>query len=238
MKLQSNRYSRTWIELFLETRPFTQQETAFVMRHLPNPPYAKVLDVCCGQGRISNVLAQAGYEVVGIDVDETAVSIAQQNAPPSATYLLHDMRHLNTLPGTFDAITLLWQSFGYFDAATNEEILRQVGEKLEGNGRFILDIYNRAYWENNQGITHLTRKGTQIEAHNQMRQNWLHCRLIYGEGSTEETFEWQLYTLDEIVALAANCHLNLILSCVESSDTKSVSSQNPQMQLVFEKSRR
>ena len=234
--METNGYSRTWFELFLETRRFTQSEVGFIIRHLPNPPFHKILDVCCGQGRHTNILGKQGYELVGIDIDEPALSIARQSAPQSVHYLHHDMRQLAEVDGVFDGVILMWQSFGFFDGATNESIVAQVSEKLRDGGRFILDIYNRSFWEANQGEKRFERNGRSITAVNKMAGNRLICELDYGEGDVGDRFDWQLYTLDEIITLAAKHDLRYLLSGVESDENKAVTSQSQQMQIVFEKS--
>lgn len=230
----ANEYSRTWFELFLETRPFTPQEVAFVQRHLPNPPHKKVLDLCCGQGRITNPLAELGYDLLGVDIDAPALAIAQQNAPLNARYLQQDMRQLDKLNETFDAVLLLWQSFGYFDASTNDNIIGQISGLLRRNGRFILDIYNRAYWQQNQTSGVIERKGVSIQFDNKMENNRLTSTLIYSDKNGRDQFNWQLYTIEEITKLTARHHLQLIHSCVECNDNKPISATSPHMQLAFE----
>lgn len=233
--MRTNTYSRTWFELFLETHRFTRSELDFVTRHLPNPPYHQILDVCCGQGRHANVLGERGYELVGIDIDEPALEIARRSAPETVRYLHKDMRHLAEVAGTFDGVILMWQSFGYFDEVTNEAIVAQVGEKLRSGGRFILDIYNQEFWENNQGSKRFERDGYSITAVNTLVGNRLICELDYGAGQGGDRFDWQLYTLDEIVALAAKYGLNYLLSGVEGDENKPVHAGCQHMQIVFEK---
>jgi SAM-dependent methyltransferase len=230
-----NSYSRTWFELFLETRPYTEQETAFVTRNLPNPPYTKVLDLCCGQGRHTNLLAQQGYQMVGLDLDDTALSLAKREATGIVTYIQKDMRKLDELPGNFDAVISLWQSFGYFDAATNRDILQQISQKLHPQGRLILDIYNREFFEKHQGSGQLERKGVIIRVTNTMRGDRLTAHLEYGDNLGADTFEWRLYTLDEICDLAAGVNLRCLLACTECNEQKPATTKKPQMQLVFER---
>lgn len=228
-----NSYSRIWFELLLETRPYTAQEVAFVVRNLPNPPYRKVLDLCCGEGRHTTPLANKGYEMVGIDLDTTALSIA---AKGSASALLQlDMRDLRTVAGHFDAILSLWQSFGYFDEKTNRDVLYQVADKLDSGGRLILDIYNRLFWELNQGERQIERKGISIHIEDRLLGNRLRSSVRYGDGLGADTFEWQLFTLDEIVTLCASLGLELLLSCTECDERKRVSAEKQMMQLVFQK---
>lgn len=231
-----NVYTRTWFELFLETRPTTELETDFVVRQLPDPPYHTILDLCCGQGRHANRLAARGYAVTGVDVDVQALAIARQQATAPVRYLQHDMRHLKAVDGSFDAVILLWQSFGYFDEATNADILGQINRKLNPGGRLLLDIYNRNYWEQNQGSSRFARRGMEVTATNTMAGNRLTCDLVYGQGQGRESFDWQLYSADEITELAGRYGLICLLSCCESDESKQVDHTRSQMQFVFERS--
>lgn len=52
-------------------------DIAAVFSLLPEPP-AKVLDLGCGSGWTSNFYAQAGYEVVGVDIAKEAVAAATE----------------------------------------------------------------------------------------------------------------------------------------------------------------
>ncbi len=47
---------------------------------LVDPP-ARVLDAGCGTGRIAVRLAELGYDVVGVDADETMLEVARDEAP-------------------------------------------------------------------------------------------------------------------------------------------------------------
>ena len=230
-----NTYSQTWFNLFLDTQLHTEQEVAFVMRNLPNPPYRRILDVACGPGRHSLPLVKNGYEVVGIDLDEISIVQARQSTEDLATFLQMDMRSLEEVPGTFDAVICLWQSFGYFDEVTNRDVLRQMGEKVGRNGRIILDIYNRSCFEQPQDIRHAERKGVEVTITNQMKGNRLTAKLEYSNGSQPDMFEWQLFSLEEIAKIASEIGFQCVLSCVECDEKKSVSIQKPRMQLVFEK---
>jgi SAM-dependent methyltransferase len=228
-----NSYSSTWFKLFLETQPYTKAEVAFLTRQLPQPPYGKILDVGCGQGRHASLLAERGYEVVGIDLNDAALDVARRHSGGRATYLQHDMRRLAKLPGSFDAVLSLWQSFGYFDEETNRDVLRQMSEKLRPNGRLILDIYHRTYFEKQQGIRRLEREGVPITISQTMAGNRLTAVLHYGDGSGE-TFNWQLFTPAEICQLATEFGLRCRLACTEADEEKTATPDKPRVQYVFE----
>src|SRR3982751_1143036 len=108
-----NEYSPTWYELFLQpiTPEQTEREAAFVARWLPLPAYTSVLDLCCGPGRHARVLAERGYRITGVDTNVAALAAARRVSDAAITYIQHDMRRLAELPGEFDAIICLWQSF-------------------------------------------------------------------------------------------------------------------------------
>ena len=120
----ANEYSRRWFDSFLETIPddWTANEVAGIIHRLPLPAFRKALDVCCGPGRHAGPLAAAGYEIVGVDRDPEAIAEAVRRVP-AATFRITDQRDLASLDGRFDAAVILWQSFGYFDSTTNDQIL-------------------------------------------------------------------------------------------------------------------
>ncbi|MEV7321267.1 class I SAM-dependent methyltransferase [Streptomyces sp. NPDC093970] len=45
------------------------------------PPGARVLDAGCGTGRVAIRLAELGYDCVGVDLDDSMLAVARQQAP-------------------------------------------------------------------------------------------------------------------------------------------------------------
>jgi len=153
----SNRYSPAWFELFLSDPDpaLTAREVAFLARNLPSSP-ATVLGVCCGYGRHAATLAGAGYKVLGIDWDAAVIDrAAALRSGDHLTFTIHDMTRLDALPGTFDVVICMWQSFGYHDAATNAAVLRQMATHLRPGGRLVLDLYNSNFFESRQSARHM-----------------------------------------------------------------------------------
>src|SRR5439155_2599682 len=118
--MRANAYSANWFDLFLrQIDPAqTAREIEFLCRQLPNPPFRSALDVCCGEGRHAIPLARRGYDVTGVDSDQSALVIARKNSGNSLHLIQSDMRQLGTLAESFDAAICMWQSFGYFDEGT------------------------------------------------------------------------------------------------------------------------
>ena len=75
---------------------------------------AKLLDLCCGMGRHSMALMEAGYEVTGVDLSEVLLRESMRNDPDNLVkWLKADMREI-PLEGGYDAVVNLFTSFGYF----------------------------------------------------------------------------------------------------------------------------
>lgn len=127
----------------------TAREVAGVMTMLNAQPGARILDLCCGQGRHAVPLAHAGYRVTGLDLSTYLLERAQQAAKGAGgevEWVRGDMRRL-PWQGRFDACINLFTAFGYFeDEADNQEVLHQVHGALKAGGVFLLDVSNRDYY--------------------------------------------------------------------------------------------
>ncbi|MGD2205311.1 MAG: methyltransferase domain-containing protein [Anaerolineae bacterium] len=131
------------------TPSHTAQEVAWIMAALDPPPGAQILDLCCGHGRHAVPMAQAGYQVTGLDRSTYLLERARQAADKLGTkvhWVRGDMRHL-PWRGRFDACINMFTSFGYFeDEAANQQVLNQVCAALRPGGMFLLDVSNRDYY--------------------------------------------------------------------------------------------
>jgi SAM-dependent methyltransferase len=97
-----------------------QADLEVITKLLPDPP-ARVLDVPCGDGRITTPLQAAGYDVVGVDI-----------VPQDPRFVQGDLRALPDL-GHFDVVISWGNSFGYTTPAETQESLRgfrRAGDRL------------------------------------------------------------------------------------------------------------
>ncbi len=243
-----NRYSATWFNLFMPTLSTEQtaREVAFLTRQLPLSGYRRVLDLCCGFGRHTIALAEQGYAMTGLDSDRGAIAVAQEHAQTlghgeKPMFVIEDMRRIGELPGTFDAIINMWQSLSYFDEATNADLLRQMHAKLSGNGRLVLDMYHRSFFEAHQGTQQREVQGVTVTTTQMVVGNRLRVHLGYAsrDGSDDidgsDTFEWQMYTPDEFVVLADESGFSCLLTCANFDEGTPPDATLPRMQLVFER---
>lgn len=91
-------------------------EAARVIEVLGLPIGSRLLDVPCGQGRHAHLLAEAGFNVDGLDYSEHLLGIARRRGTSRhLRYTRGDMRKLPAKwSGRFDAVLNLFTSFGFF----------------------------------------------------------------------------------------------------------------------------
>ena len=106
-----------------------------------------VLDLGCGTGNMTEHLASAGYDMIGVDNAEEMLEIAMEKRAKSGhdiLYLLQDMREFE-LYGTVKAIVSICDSINY---VTEEEdlleVFRLANNYLDPKGIFIFD-FNTVY---------------------------------------------------------------------------------------------
>lgn len=106
-----------------------------------------VLDLGCGTGNMTELLAKAGYDMIGVDNAEEMLEIAMEKRQESGydiLYLLQDMREFE-LFGTVKAIISICDSINYI---TEEEelleVFQLVNNYLDPKGVFIFD-FNTVY---------------------------------------------------------------------------------------------
>jgi len=101
----------------------------------------KVLDVPCGQGRITLPLARAGLAMTGVDLTRAYLTKAARLARRArlrVRFLQADMRAI-AFENEFDAAFNWFGSFGYFSDADNRAFCRRVMAALKPGGRFLVE---------------------------------------------------------------------------------------------------
>lgn len=99
-----------------------------------------ILDVACGTGNVSEILADKGYEVVGVDIAADMIEIAQSKKS-GVEYHVQDMGELDLAGRKFDLAISLFDSLNYItDPAWLAQAIKRVGEHVVTGGVFIFDV--------------------------------------------------------------------------------------------------
>ena len=99
-----------------------------------------VLDLACGTGVLTRLLADFGYDMTGIDLSEEMLAIAREKSNDNILYLEQDMTEFE-LYGTMRAIVCSMDGFNYI--LDEDELLKTFklcNNYLDPDGRLIFDI--------------------------------------------------------------------------------------------------
>lgn len=115
--------------------------------HLQPPAGSRILDMACGRGRHSRILAEKNFFVTGIDLSPASIVHARQFEKENLEFFQHDMR-LPFRVNYFDFVFNFFTSFGYFTTRReHEDVIRTVANSLKTNGIFVIDYLNVHYAE-------------------------------------------------------------------------------------------
>lgn len=134
-----------------------------------------VLDLGCGTGKFTRLLAQKGYDLIGVDGSGEMLEAAmRQEENPDILYLQQDMREFE-LYGTVAAVVSLCDSMNYITEYKElVQVFRLVNNYLDPGGYFIFDL-NTPY------------KYRELLADNTFAENREDCSFIWENTYDDET---------------------------------------------------
>jgi SAM-dependent methyltransferase len=235
IRFEPNSYSHRWFKFFhdriAETR--TTQEIDFVCACAPLPCFRKVVDVCCGMGRHARALFNRGYLVTGVERDAAAIARARELAG-GPSYIQADVRDYQPGIGAYDLAIVMAQSFGYFDAATNRDVLRRLASSVRGGGRVVLDLWSSEFFATHQEERNFELPDGIVREEKHVEDGRFFVHVDYPDGGHDD-FEWQLFTPSEMISLADSVGLVLIVSCTDFDMAVEPCPTQPRIQFVLER---
>lgn len=131
-------YVREYEPLF--DRVSDRQQVARLIDLLQLESGARVADIPCGQGRHAHLLAEAGYDVDGLDLSAHLIGLAKKRGTArNLRYRRGDFRRLPAAwTDRFDAVLNLFTSFGFFaDARDDAAVIREFARVLKPGGQLV-----------------------------------------------------------------------------------------------------
>ncbi|MEO6542027.1 MAG: class I SAM-dependent methyltransferase [Ferruginibacter sp.] len=139
-----------------------------LMDHLKPAPASRMLDVACGKGRHSILLAENGFDVTGIDLSDDSINEALLSQSDSLHFYKHDMR-LPFWINYFDFAFNFFTSFGYFKTRReHDNAIRTIAQSIKKDGTFVMDFLNVHYAEDH--VVHQSEK--EIDGINFIITKW------------------------------------------------------------------
>ena len=113
-----------------------------LVQHLQITKGSKLIDIACGKGRHATYFNSLGLDVVGVDLSPNSIASATKNANATLQFSVHDMREVYQ-ENSFDVVTNLFTSFGYFEENTDEQkAINAMASNLKTGGFLIIDFMN------------------------------------------------------------------------------------------------
>lgn len=128
-------------DLFMEDVPYEAWRD-FLAETLQREGIADglVCELGCGTGKMTRLLAESGYDMIGIDASEEMLSIAKAQESGGILYLAQDMREFE-LYGTVRAVVSICDSMNYLlEEADLLQVFRLVNNYLDPGGIFLFDL--------------------------------------------------------------------------------------------------
>ena len=176
----------------------------------------RVLDMCCGMGRITAELARRGFAPTGVDLSPALLETAREDAAYEGLeieYLQEDARSFKR-PLFFDLALNLYISLGYFEDPREDLLMvKNVWESLKPGGSLIIETLGKEIavrdftpgeWFERGGFTVLTEYEA-VDSWAKLKNRWILIPRADGASAAapriEKTFTQRLYAATELRAL-------------------------------------
>jgi SAM-dependent methyltransferase len=162
-----------------------------LVKHLSPPANSRVLDVACGKGRHSKILASLGHQVTGIDISPDSIAFAKKFECDNLEFFEHDMRlpfYINYFNYAFNFFT----SFGFFKTRReHEDAIRTIVKSLKPGGQFIIDYLNVHYVEERLKHDEVKKIGsTTYTIHRWDDEEYFYKKIRVEDPSLPKSFEF------------------------------------------------
>lgn len=135
--------SESWADFVREGKDYYREEmnNPATFRIVGNVRGKGVLDLSCGEGYNTRILAKRGAKVVGVDFSEKMIELARQTEKREklgTSYYVSDATDLKEFKNeSFDVVTCI---MALMDVERYEDAISEVARVLRKHGRFVFSI--------------------------------------------------------------------------------------------------
>jgi SAM-dependent methyltransferase len=149
-----------------------------------------MLDVACGRGRHSRILAEKDFYITGIDISADSIAFAKKFEKENLEFYQHDMR-LPFRVNYFDYAFNFFTSFGYFKTRReHDDSIRTIANGLKPNGIFVIDYLNVHYAEDHLVYNEeKTINGSTYEIHRWHDETHFYKKIIISDPGLIHPFD-------------------------------------------------
>ena len=178
------------------------------------PAGARLLDLCCGDGRHAVLLQQAGLRVTGLDYTPLMLVRARERARaapgrPEPAWVRADARAVPFRRGAFDAAVCLYNSIGLVGEETTNLLFAELHAVLKPGGQAVIECAHRDHHVRLQpplGLSEVEEiEGIRVEKHGWFDpiegEQQLVFRWRQDGQDREKRLHYRAYTATEVVRM-------------------------------------
>jgi len=237
-----------WMNLGWKRAPMiTRQIKKLLKKH--GISRGKILELGCGNGRISINMAKRGFDVTGVDISQQYIEDAGKKAArmrARTRFIRGDFRRIDKfVRGKFDVAISIWTSLGFYDRSTDEKIFKKIAQLLKKKGIFLI-LYTMSRERLLQffmpNLVEETTKYVKLNKaiydsyHSVLNTKWLFYKKVNKDLIYENEIEFSLrvYALHEFVEMAEKAGL-AFSEAYHSVETLEPARSDSPANLVFQK---
>lgn len=166
-----------------------------------------ILDLACGPGRHSVILARRGFKVTGVDLSPFLLGEAKRQAKAAGVeveWVHEDMRSFRR-PRAFDLCLSMFTSFGYFEDRKDDlKVLRNIQHSLTEGGACLIDVVGKEWLAKHFQPTSSQElsDGTLLIERREIFDEWSRIRnqwILLKDGKAKEfRFRHTIYSAQEL----------------------------------------
>ena len=193
--------------LFSEERFELAEEQVGKLLELSQFEGNTILDLACGPGRHSVILAKRGFKVTGVDLSGFLLGKARERADAAGVEIewIHEDMLTFKRPGAFDLCLSMWSSFAYFENMEDDlVVLQNIHASLAYGGVFLIDTKSKEVLARHYTPTSSREleDGTLMIEQQEVINDWSRVKsrwILLKDGMAKEhSFEHTLYSAQEL----------------------------------------
>ena len=131
------------IDLASRKKSTIEKTAAWILDTVKEKEKLNILDLGCGPGLYSEIFAEKGHKVTGIDISKNSIEYAKKSAKDKKldiTYLNKNYLDIDLELSKYDLVVLIYTDLGVLTPSDRDNLLKTIYSVLNKGGTFIFDV--------------------------------------------------------------------------------------------------